>query len=95
MWELNGFIVFLQKLFLVCLAVVAAVSADVSHLNGGANGYNYPEPNPSFQEEKSQPISPPPAPPAPPVSLNFITGSIKSLANEYFKWKKKWHFWVE
>lgn len=57
----------LQKLFLAGLAIIAAVSADVSHLNLG-NGYNYPQPSPSFHEELSLPIAPPPAP-APPVSV--------------------------
>lgn len=48
----------LQKVFIVGLAIIAAVSADVSHL--AEKGYNYPEPNPSFHDELSQPIAPPP-----------------------------------
>lgn len=59
----------LQKLFLAGLAIIAAVSADVSHLNlGNSNGYSYPQGSPSFHEELSLPIAPPPAP-APPVSV--------------------------
>lgn len=37
---------------MVGLAVIAAVSADVSHLQGGSNGYNYPQPSPSFNDEQ-------------------------------------------
>lgn len=48
----RGFAVFLQKLFLVGLAVIAAVGADVSHLS--ENGYNYPQPSKSFSDELSQ-----------------------------------------
>lgn len=48
----------LQKVFIFGLAIIAAVSADVSHL--AEKGYNYPEPNPSFHDELSQPIAPPP-----------------------------------
>ncbi|KAJ6635504.1 hypothetical protein Bhyg_14090 [Pseudolycoriella hygida] len=34
-----------MKTFIICLAAIAAVSADVSHLlQGGNNGYNYPQP---------------------------------------------------
>ncbi|KAJ6642922.1 hypothetical protein Bhyg_07878 [Pseudolycoriella hygida] len=62
-------------------AAFAVVSADVSHLQGGANGYNYPpNPQPSFQDTPSvepqqieylppqeEPVNQyiPPAPPAP------------------------------
>lgn len=52
----------LQKLFLVGLAIIAAVSADVSHLN---HGYNYPQPNPTFNDGSDQ-LSLPIAPPQPP-----------------------------
>lgn len=37
----------MQKFFIVAFAIVAAVSADVSHLKG----YDYPQPNPSFNDE--------------------------------------------
>lgn len=50
-------------MFLAGLAIIAAVSADVSHLNlGNSNGYDYPQGSPSFHEELSLPIAPPPAP---------------------------------
>lgn len=66
---------FLQKFFLVGLAIVAAVNADVSHLFN--SGYNYQQPAPIVHEQLSLPIQkylPPvhhhleaalPAPPAP------------------------------
>lgn len=52
-------------MLLAGLAIVAIVSADVSHLG---NGYNYPQPSPSFHEELSLPVPAPPAP-APPAPL--------------------------
>ncbi len=60
----------MQKIFLLCLAAFAVVSADVSHLQGGANGYNYPpNPQPTFQDapsvEQQQIEYLPPPPPQP------------------------------
>lgn len=53
----------LQKFFLFGLAIVAAVNADVSQLFN--NGYNYPQPAPTFQDQQSLPIEAPATPPAP------------------------------
>lgn len=39
----------LQKSFLVGLAIIAAVGADVSHL-ASQQGYNYEQPSPSFND---------------------------------------------
>lgn len=75
----------LQKLFLAGLAIIAAVSADVSHLNLG-NGYNYPQPSPSFHEELSLPIAPPPAP-APPVSV-FLMNIVIFIDYEFVRQKR-------
>lgn len=50
--------IILQKFFIVAFAIVAAVSGDVSHLQG----YNYPQPNPSFNNEiLSGPVASQPA----------------------------------
>lgn len=47
-------------MLLLVLAVIAAVSADVSHLQ--PEGYNYPQPSPSFNDEQSVEPAPAPAP---------------------------------
>lgn len=65
-------ILFLQKMFLVGLAIIAAVNADVSHLSNNNRGYNYQQPSPSFSEQLSLPA------PAPQVrsSINRISNYI-------------------
>lgn len=68
---------FSQKFFLVALAVVAAVSADVSHLQGGANGYNYPAGNPSFDE------GPAPSAPIPQVVKQFEKSYFVNLMKRF------------
>lgn len=55
---------YLQKLLLVCLALVACAYADVSELKD-ANGYNYPAPNVPF--DYLPPDEEADAPPPPPV----------------------------
>lgn len=74
-------------MFLAGLAIIAAVSADVSHLNlGNSNGYDYPQPSPSFHEELSLPIAPPPAP-APPVSV-FLMNIVIFIDYEFVRQKR-------
>lgn len=67
----------LQKLFLISLAVISAVSADVSHL--ASSGYGYPQPNPTFQEAQSQQVSrplPPPPPPQPQPQQQYLPPQV-------------------
>lgn len=55
---------------MVGLAIVAAVSGDVSHLLGGSEGYNYPKPSISFDESSNVAVAqPPPSNPEPATYL--------------------------
>lgn len=70
-----GFYV-LQKLFLVGLAVIAAVNADVSHLFN--KGYNYQQPSQSFSDQLSLPLPPAPAPAPAPLPVPAPAPQVRS-----------------
>lgn len=50
----------MQKLLVFGVALIVAISADVSHLKQNS-GYHYPGAQPGFHDELSVPIAPKPA----------------------------------
>ncbi len=40
-------------MLIVCLLAIGAVYGDVSHLQGGSNGYDYPVPSVKFPEPEN------------------------------------------
>lgn len=55
---LNKKILVFQKVFIVCLLAIGAVSADVSHLQGGSDGYDYPVPSVRLAEPDNNYLPP-------------------------------------
>lgn len=81
---------FYSQKFLLVVAFVAAVSADVSHLLDNSNGYNYQQPQPTFDDTQS--ISPieqqkPTTNYLPPVQSEWIV--LKVLKNSNSTEKNK------
>lgn len=65
-------------MFLVGLAIIAAVNADVSHLSNNNRGYNYQQPSPSFSEQLSLPA---PAPQVRPGDSNIPMKCLRKRHN--------------
>lgn len=65
-------------MLILCLAAIALVTGDVSHLQGGSNGYDYPKPAIRFEPETSY-LPPPPPPPRKYCNITNIISLKKSF----------------